>query len=109
MRVSPSAQKVAHVQNPRSPFAFGTGGRALVHFLFCAFVALQPITVLGQRRNPSRSATVTINFEPGHPANRFTPAHALGAAVDGHDQRVSDLEMSANSRQEILSVRIQYL
>src|SRR5258706_12058234 len=87
MRVSPSAHKVHPVQNPRSPFAFGTGRRRLVHFLFCAFVTLQPITVLGQRQNPSRSATVTVNFNPGHPANRFTPAHALGAAVDGHDKR----------------------
>jgi hypothetical protein len=109
MRVSPSVEKVHPVQNPRSPFAFGRGGRALVHFLLCAFVALQPITVLGQLRNPSPSATVTVNFNPGHPANRFTPAHALGAAVDGHDKGIMDLQMSATNIQAMLSAGLNSL
>src|SRR5258707_286357 len=45
----------------------------------CIPIALQPIPVTAQT-----SATVTVTFTPGHPANRFIPARALGAGVDGH-------------------------
>src|SRR6266566_1102501 len=68
----------------------------LAHLLVGIVVALQPITIVGQRESqPARNATVTINFNPGHPANRFTPAHALGAAVDGHDKGTIDLQLTA--------------
>lgn len=30
--------------------------------------------------------TITIRYTPGHPVHTFTPAHALGAAVDGHER-----------------------
>src|SRR5882724_5520412 len=45
----------------------------LAHLLVGIVVALQPITIAGQREyQPARDATVTVNFNPGHPANRFT-------------------------------------
>jgi len=46
-----------------------------------AILVLQPVAVLAQARNQSSlSATVTVNFTPGHPVNRFIPRRALGAA-----------------------------
>src|SRR5207248_1839840 len=46
--------------------------------VLCAMIiALHPLTVLSQRNKRIPYATVTVNFTPGHPANRFTPAHAL--------------------------------
>ena len=82
----------------------------LAHLLVGIVVALQPITIVGQREGQSaRNATVTINFNPGHPANRFTPAHALGAAVDGHDKGTIDLQLSAPNIQTMLSAGFKSL
>src|SRR5258707_6670891 len=81
----------------------------LVVLLCCVTVMLQPIAVLGQRQSQTRAATVTVNFRPGHPANRFTPAHALGAAVDGHDKGVIDLQLTAPNIQAMLSAGLKSL
>src|SRR5437867_2072023 len=67
-------------------------------------VALQPFAVLAQRR-----ATVTINFRPGHPANRFTPSHALGAGIDGHDKGVNDLQLSPPNIRAMLTAGLKSL
>src|SRR6266404_5725303 len=77
-------------------------GRALI----CALISFQPITNVAQR---AQRATVTVNFRPGHPANRFTPAHALGAAVDGHDKGVIDLQLTAPNIQAMLSAGLKSL
>ncbi len=81
----------------------------LVVLLCCVTVMLEPIAVLGQRQSQTRAATVTVNFRPGHPANRFTPAHALGAAVDGHDKGVIDLQLTAPNIQAMLSTGLKSL
>ncbi|MDX6576839.1 MAG: hypothetical protein QOE96_2792, partial [Blastocatellia bacterium] len=81
----------------------------LVMLLCCATVALQPGAVLGQRQNQSRTATVTVNFTPGHPANRFIPSHSLGAAVDGHDKGVIDLQLTPPNIQAMLSAGLKSL
>src|SRR5437773_3577553 len=53
--------------------------------LICLALDIQPITGLAQQQPPtSQTATVTVSFTPGHPANRFIPACALGAGADGH-------------------------
>src|SRR5260370_31686902 len=55
------------------------------HLVICALTFLQPIAGLAQQQIPTpQTATVTVTFTPGHPANRFIPARALGAGVDGH-------------------------
>src|SRR6266404_5809219 len=81
----------------------------ITHVLFCVLLALQPVAVRGQRDKRLRTANVTINFKPGHPANRFTPAHALGAAVDGHDKGVIDLQLTAPNIQAMLSAGLKSL
>jgi F5/8 type C domain len=49
-------------------------------FLSCLIFSL---IVVGQT---SHKATITILYQPGHPANQFKPAEAIGAAFDGHWQ-----------------------
>lgn len=81
-------------------------GRLLV----CAAISLQPITVFSQRGNEhSRDATVTVRFTPGQPANRFIPSRALGAAIDGHDKGVIDLQLTAPNIQAMLSAGFKSL
>jgi len=72
-------------------------------------IALHPLTVLSQHNKRIPTATVTVNFTPGQPANRFTPAHALGAAVDGHDKGVIDLQLTAPNIQAMLSAGLKSL
>lgn len=82
----------------------------LFRVFLCTVVVLQPIAVLAQRSGKtSLRATVTVYFKPGHPANRFTPAHALGAAVDGHDKGVIDLQLTSPNIQAMLSAGFKSL
>jgi hypothetical protein len=52
---------------------------------------------------------VTLDFKPGHPANLFNPAHALGAAIDGHDKGVIDLQLTSPNIQAMLSAGFKSL
>src|SRR5436190_13903218 len=55
------------------------------HLIICALILLQPIAALAEQQIQSPpTATVIVSFTPGHPANRFIPACALGASADGH-------------------------
>src|SRR5258707_9846100 len=64
----------------------------------CIPIALQPIPVTAQT-----SATVTVTFPPGHPANRFIPARALGAGVDGHSTGQTVRQLSPATIKAMLS------
>src|SRR5256712_11483434 len=57
-----------------------------------------PVAIPAQRR-----ATITVNFTPGHPANRFIPSHALGAGVDGHAEGETDRQLSPANITAMLS------
>jgi hypothetical protein len=82
----------------------------LLHLLCCGLVALQPVEGIAQGRYPpGRSATVVVNLKPDLPANRFTPAHAVGAAVDGHDKGVIDLQLTSPNIQAMLSAGFKSL
>jgi len=89
------------------------GSRSLpgvVSLLLCALVALQPLTVLAQRENQlPRSATVIVDFKPGQPANRFAPAHALGAGVDGHGKGQTESQLSPRNVEKMLSAGLKPL
>ncbi len=84
------------------PSLLKKAGRLLV----CAVISLQPITVFSQR---VRDATVTVQFTPRHPANRFIPSHALGAGIDGHDKGTIDLQLTAPNIQAMLSAGFKSL
>src|SRR5216684_8715479 len=73
-------------------------------FLICLTLFFQPLAAFAQRR-----ATVTVNVTPGHPANRFIPSHALGAAIDGHDKGVIDLQLTPRNIQAMLTAGLKSL
>src|SRR5258707_159549 len=70
----------------------------------CIPIALQPIPVTAQT-----SATVTVTFTPGHPANRFIPARALGAGVDGHSTGETVRQLSPANIKAMLSAGLKPL
>ena len=73
-------------------------------FLICLALCFQPVVAFAQRR-----ATVTITFTPGHPANRFIPARALGAGVDGHPEGVTQIQLSPVNVAAMLSAGLKPL
>src|SRR5437660_7073176 len=70
--------------------------------LICTGLLFQPLAILAQRGN-QRDATVTVLFTPGHPANRFAPAQALGAGVDGHAKGETARQLSPANITAMLS------
>jgi F5/8 type C domain len=62
-----------------------------------------------QRKTASNQAIVTVNVDTNHPANRFRPSHALGAAIDGHDKGTIDLQLTAPNIQAMLSAGFKSL
>lgn len=78
--------------------------------LICAVVLFQPITGLAQQQTPtSENATVTVSVAPGHPANRFIPARALGAGVDGHAEKETDRQLSPANIKAMLGAGLKPL
>jgi len=80
------------------------------YVVICVVIWIQPVSLPGQHANQRpRSAVVTVSITPGHPANRFVPAHALGAGIDGHDKGVVDLQLTAPNIQAMLSAGFKSL
>ncbi len=68
------------------------------------------ISILAIDRSQFRNnTTVTVRIKPGHPLNRFVPAHALGAALDGHEQGEIDSMLSPANIREMLSTGLKPL
>src|SRR5882724_9185096 len=53
--------------------------------------------------------TITIRRNPRHRLNRFVPSHALGAALDGHEQGELDSMLSPANIREMLSTGLKPL
>src|SRR6266404_119386 len=80
------------------------------HLVICALTFLQPSTGLPQQQTPTpQNATVTVNFTPGHPANRIIPSRALGAGVDGHPIGETDRQLSPANIKAMLSAGLKSL
>ncbi|HEX7721486.1 MAG TPA: discoidin domain-containing protein [Pyrinomonadaceae bacterium] len=77
--------------------------RPFVLFI-CLGLCIQPVALLAQTR-----ATVTVDFTPGHPANRIIPSRALGAGVDGHEQGETDRQLSPANIRAMLSAGLKPL
>src|SRR5205823_12536268 len=78
------------------------------HLIICALILLQPIAALAQQQIQSPpTATVTVTFTPGHPANRFIPS--LGAGVDGHSIGETDRQLSPANIKAMLSAGLKPL
>jgi hypothetical protein len=50
-----------------------------------------------------RPTSATITIDTSRPLNRFTPSHAIGAAIDGHEKGVNDLQFTADNIKAMLT------
>ena len=76
----------------------------LTPLLICLNLFFQPIAIFAQR-----PATATITIDTSHPVNRFTPSHALGAAIDGHEKGANDLQLTGPNINAMLSAGFKSL
>ncbi|HEX3185983.1 MAG TPA: discoidin domain-containing protein [Pyrinomonadaceae bacterium] len=58
-------------------------------------------------QSPRQITIVKIHFQPGHPARRFDPSHAFGAAIDGHEKGEVDRMLSRENVREMLSAGLK--
>src|SRR5438876_4978203 len=82
-------------------------GRSIITIptlLICFTLWVQPVALLAQT-----NATVTVTFTPGHPANRFIPARALGAGADGHSIGETVRQLSPANIKAMLSAGLKPL
>ncbi len=80
--------------------------RILTAALVCGLIPgslTRPIKSQDKLASQPQSARVTVTDRPGHPANRFVPSHALGAAIDGNQKGVLDLQLKPENVQEMLT------
>lgn len=69
--------------------------------LFFAFASTFSKTV------DTQITVVKISFKPGHPAFRFDPSHAFGAAIDGHEKGEVDEMLSRENVSEMLTAGLK--
>src|SRR3989440_1073060 len=84
-------------------FCFGSILR-LTPLLICLSLFLQPIAIFAQSH-----PTATITIDSSHPVNRFIPSHALGAAIDGHEKGMNDLQLTGPNIKAMLSAGFKSL
>src|ERR1700687_6112777 len=78
--------------------------------LICLALGIQPIAALAQQPTQSpQTATVTVSFTPGRPANRIIPSRALGAGVDGHPIGEAVRQLSPANIKAMLSAGLKPL
>src|SRR6202165_4525048 len=78
--------------------------------VICIAGSIQSVSVFAQSANQlPRSAVVTVNITPGHPASRFIPSRALGAGVDGHSIGETDRQLSPANIKWMLSAGLMSL
>jgi len=82
--------------------------RSLSVALCCLLLlALQSTTCVAF--NSSKQAQATVTVRTSRVLNRFDPSHALGAAVDGKDKGVIDLQLSPQNVEQMRSAGLQSL
>jgi F5/8 type C domain-containing protein len=80
--------------------------RAIILFLtvLAFLVGFNAIKSLAQRR-----PIATISIDISHPVNRFTPSHALGAGIDGHEKGTNDLQLTRENINAMLAAGFKSL
>src|ERR1043166_1154845 len=66
--------------------------------------AFLPNLVLAQRR-----PTATVTIDTSQTVNRFIPTRALGAAIDGHEKGINDLQLKPDNIRAMLSAGLRPL
>ena len=97
----PDRRQTQVCRTSKAPSPLRSAG-ALQIRLICFCLLFQPIAVIAQRR-----ATITVDIS--HPTNRIVPSHALGAAIDGHEKGVNDLQLTQTNIQAMLSAGLKPL
>ena len=77
---------------------------AALQICLIATTALLPDPVLAQRR-----PNVTVTVDTSRSVNRFTPTHALGAGIDGHEKGINDLQLKPDNIRAMLSAGLKPL
>jgi hypothetical protein len=57
----------------------------------------------------TKSVTLTVRVRPGRPLNRFLPAHALGAGIDGDNRGAQDQKLTPANIRAMLSAGLKSL
>lgn len=71
-------------------------------------IATRPSWPNAQSNEPS-PVTITVNYDPNHPANRIIPTRALGAGVDGHAAHETDPQLVPANVKAMLSAGLRPL
>src|SRR6478672_10691774 len=77
--------------------------RFLTMALVCGFIPGSPARPVNKETDQPQQARVTVIYRPGHPVNRFAPSRALGAAIDGNQKGVLDLQLKPENIREMLT------
>jgi hypothetical protein len=97
----PDRRQTQVCRTTKAPSPLRSAG-ALQIRLICFCLLFQPIAVIAQRR-----ATITI--DTSRATNRIVPSHALGAAIDGHEKGMNDLQLTPPNIQAMLSAGFKSL
>ncbi|MDQ3817534.1 MAG: discoidin domain-containing protein [Acidobacteriota bacterium] len=91
--------------------SFGVVSRPILTLIISIATGFFCFAVSGDDRQSRtiETATVTVSYTPGHPANTFTPSEALGAGVDGHEKGEVDRMLSPRNIREMLSAGLKPL
>src|SRR4051812_42668061 len=81
------------------------GGRASDTLTAVLIVCL----MLGPSTLAQRRSSTTITIDTSGPVNRFNPSHAIGAAVDGHEKGINDLQLKPDNIKAMLSAGLKPL
>src|SRR5213075_561469 len=76
---------------------------AALQIYLIASLCLFPHMSVAQRR------VATVIVDTSRPINRFTPSHALGAAIDGHEKGVNDPQLKPDNIKAMLSAGLRPL
>src|SRR3954451_22872028 len=82
--------------------------KAVVLFWTLSF-ALQPCLALANHGHQQNSRQLIVTVSTTRSVNRFNPAHALGAAIDGKTKGLIDLQLTARNIEKMRSAGLRSL
>lgn len=92
----------------KNPLARNLFPRLVSGVIFAAII-VQCASYSAQTVEPATPATITVNYDPGHPLNRVVPSRALGAGVDGHSEHETDAQLTPANVRAMLSAGLKPL
>ena len=97
--------RVSKGYSPKLALPHGRASDTIAAVLaICLALGLQGSPVFAQRR-----PAVSITVDTSRPLTRFSPSHALGAAIDGHEKGTNDLQLRPDNIKAMLSAGLRPL